>query len=101
MQHAVVHGVMLRRTGTLPQTVLITAPALQRTAPQALRAALRPGNERLPRGTRFLQITGQRLNSPTMADLASVLKCSWKPITAAEVSALTPSSVLTACTVKK
>src|SRR3954466_12036199 len=37
---------LLRRTGIVPNTVSATAPALQRTAPQGLRAALRPGNER-------------------------------------------------------
>src|SRR3954452_10640378 len=36
---------LLRRTGIVTNTALCTAPALQRTAPQRLRAALRPGNE--------------------------------------------------------
>src|SRR6201991_4982472 len=36
---------LLRRTGTVPNAVLGTAPALRRTAPQGLRAAPRPGNE--------------------------------------------------------
>jgi hypothetical protein len=39
----------LRRAGTVPNTALCTAPALQRTAPQVLRAALRPGHGMLRR----------------------------------------------------
>src|SRR3954462_10974473 len=35
---------LLRRAGILPSTALCTTPALQLTAPQELRAALRPGN---------------------------------------------------------
>src|SRR3954452_5037558 len=35
----------LRRAGTVTNTELCTAPALQRTASQGLRAALRPGHE--------------------------------------------------------
>jgi hypothetical protein len=35
----------LRRAGTVLNTARCTAPALQRTAPQELRAALRPGHE--------------------------------------------------------
>jgi hypothetical protein len=34
----------LRRAGTVPNTALCAAPALQRTASQELRAALRPGH---------------------------------------------------------
>jgi len=34
----------LRRAGTVTDTDLCTAPAVQRTAPQVLRAALRPEN---------------------------------------------------------
>src|SRR3954454_12448770 len=41
---------LLRRTGIVTNIALCTAPALQRTAPQELRAALRPGNERVIRG---------------------------------------------------
>jgi hypothetical protein len=44
-------GALLRRTGIAPDTTFCTAPALQRTAPQELRAALRPGNGVLWRGT--------------------------------------------------
>src|SRR5436305_6273273 len=43
-------GALLRRTGIVPKRVCVTTPALQRTAPQELRAALRPGNARR-RGT--------------------------------------------------
>src|SRR4051812_6866141 len=43
---------LLRRTGTVPNTALCTAPALQRTAPQELRAALRGRNERRPSSAR-------------------------------------------------
>jgi hypothetical protein len=35
---------LLRRTGTVTDAAFVTTPALQRTAPQLLRAALRPGN---------------------------------------------------------
>src|SRR3982074_1853190 len=35
---------LLRRAGTVPTPACVTAPALQRTASQVLRAALRPGN---------------------------------------------------------
>src|SRR5436305_14730874 len=35
----------LRRAGTVPSTGACYDPALQRTAPQELRAAQRPGNE--------------------------------------------------------
>jgi hypothetical protein len=41
---AMQHEVLLRRTGIVTSTVLGTAPALQRTASQVLRAALRPGH---------------------------------------------------------
>ena len=45
MQRVALRGALLRRTGIAKNTALCTAPALQRTAPQELRAALRPGNE--------------------------------------------------------
>src|SRR4051794_7657974 len=45
-------GVMLRRTGIVTGTAICTDPALQRTAPQELRAALRPGNESSPSSPR-------------------------------------------------
>jgi hypothetical protein len=35
---------LLRRAGTVSNAELVTAPALQRTASQELRAALRPGH---------------------------------------------------------
>jgi hypothetical protein len=38
---------LLRRTGTVTNAAFITAPALQRTASQELRAALRPGHDAL------------------------------------------------------
>src|SRR3954467_4260261 len=38
---------LLRRTGIIPKAAFATAPALQRTAPQELRATLRPGNEQI------------------------------------------------------
>jgi hypothetical protein len=41
---AMQHEVLLRRTGIVTTSFLVTAPALQRTAPQVLRAALRPGH---------------------------------------------------------
>src|SRR4051794_21651276 len=44
------HEVLLRRTGIVTNTDLCTAPALQRTAPQGLRAALRPANAPAARG---------------------------------------------------
>src|SRR5438105_2628129 len=49
MQRVALREALLRRTGIAKNTVLFTAPALQRTAPQGLRAALRPGHGRLRR----------------------------------------------------
>jgi hypothetical protein len=40
---AMQHEVLLRRIRTVTAPVLVTAPALQRTASQLLRVALRPG----------------------------------------------------------
>jgi hypothetical protein len=41
---AMQHEVLLRKTGIVTDAAFVTAPALQRTAPQVLRAALRPGH---------------------------------------------------------
>jgi hypothetical protein len=40
------HEVLLRRAGTVPNAGVRYGPAPQRTAPQVLRATLRPGNAR-------------------------------------------------------
>jgi hypothetical protein len=42
---ALLHAVLLRRTGTVTNAALYTAPALQRTASQVLRAAQRPDSK--------------------------------------------------------
>src|SRR4051794_7591791 len=54
MQRAALRGVMLRRTGTVPNAGVRNAPALQRAAPQVLRAALRPGYGGALPGCKFL-----------------------------------------------
>jgi hypothetical protein len=41
---AMQHEVLPRRTGIVTDAAFVTTPALQRTASQELRAALRPGN---------------------------------------------------------
>ena len=59
MQRVALREVLLRRTGTPVRLLASGAPALQRTAPQVLRAALRPGH-----GARFC------LRSPDLLSMA-------------------------------